>query len=92
MNISTESKSFTLTILSAPWVYGTNNYIKILQDSFRISIEEINIDTRPDMADKYRITVLPTILVEDTDKEVLRFTGFTDVSTMHKALKELGIS
>lgn len=92
MSAEPEVDGFTLLLLSAPWVYGTNNYTRILQDFLKIDIEEIDTDARPDLADKYKVAVLPTIIVEDNNTEILRFTGFTDVPFIRKSLEKVGIT
>lgn len=64
---------------------------RILKDLNDIEVVPVDCNEREDMADLYNIRNLPTLVLENGDKEVARFTGITQVSVIKEAIKNANI-
>lgn len=60
---------------------------KLLKDFTDVEVVPVDCNEREDMADLYNIRNLPTLVLENKDKEVARFTGITQVSAIKEAIK-----
>ena len=54
-----------------------------------IEIKKVDIDQHMDLAEKYGIRVVPTLVIEKDGKVVQSMEGVTDLSTLEKLLKPL---
>ena len=54
-----------------------------------IEIKKVDIDQHMDLAEKYGIRVVPTLIIEKDGKVVQSMEGVTDLSTLEKLLKPL---
>jgi thioredoxin 1 len=54
-----------------------------------VEIKKIDIDQHMDLAEKYGIRVVPTLVIEKDGKVVQSMEGVTDLSTLEKLLKPL---
>ena len=54
-----------------------------------IEVKKINVDEHMEMANKYRIYVVPTLIIEKDEKEVRRIEGVTDVGSLEAVMKPL---
>ncbi|MDO9324002.1 MAG: thioredoxin [Methanoregula sp.] len=54
-----------------------------------VEIKKIDIDQHMDLAEKYGIRVVPTLIIEKDGKVVQSLEGVTDLSTLEKLLKAL---
>ena len=54
-----------------------------------IEIKEIDVDQHRDLAEKYGIRVVPTLIIEKDGKIVQSMEGVTDAATLEKLLKPL---
>lgn len=74
---------------TASWCSGCKQQSKILEEFTDIPVEEINVEEQFELADKYGIRNLPTmILLEDDEKEKTRFVGVTTLDKIKKFLNE----
>lgn len=64
---------------------------KLLKDFNDVEVVPVDCNEREDMADLYNIRNLPTLILENGDKEVARFTGITQVSVIKEAIKNANI-
>ena len=55
----------------------------------QVEVKKINVDDNMDLANKYRIYVVPTLIIEKDQKEVRRIEGLTDASSLEAAIKPL---
>ncbi len=55
----------------------------------RVEVKKINVDEHMDMANRYRIYVVPTLIIEKDQKEVRRVEGLTDASSLEAMIKPL---
>jgi thioredoxin 1 len=55
----------------------------------QVEVKKINVDDHMDMANKYRIYVVPTLIIEKDAKEVRRIEGLTDASSLEAMVKPL---
>ena len=54
-----------------------------------IEIRKVDVDQHMDLAEKYGISVVPTLIIEKDGKAVQRLEGVTDAGTLEKLLKPL---
>ena len=54
-----------------------------------IEIKKVDIDQHMDLAEKYGIRVVPTLIIEKDGKVVQSMEGVTDLSTLEKLLRPL---
>ena len=54
-----------------------------------IEIKKIDVDAHMDLAEKYGIRVVPTLIIEKDGKVVQTMEGVTDISTLEKLLVPL---
>lgn len=87
MEVTENRKEVEILILTAPWVYGTSQYLEILQKKLNKTFKEVNIDADPVLADKYDVVVLPTIIILKDGSEFSRFNGFTPFDMVCKSFK-----
>ncbi|MDP3563553.1 MAG: thioredoxin [Methanoregula sp.] len=55
----------------------------------KVEIKKIDIDQHMELAEKYGIRVVPTLIIEKDGKVVQSMEGVTDLSTLEKLLKPL---
>jgi thioredoxin 1 len=55
----------------------------------QIEVKKINVDDNMDLANKYRIYVVPTLIIEKDQREIRRIEGLTDVSSLEAMIKPL---
>ena len=55
----------------------------------RVDVKKINVDDHMDLANKYRIYVVPTLIIEKDQREVRRVEGLTDASSLEAMVKPL---
>ena len=55
----------------------------------QVEVKKINVDDNMEMANKYRIYVVPTLIIEKDKKEVRRIEGLTDASSLEAMIKPL---
>ena len=54
-----------------------------------IEIRKVDVDQHMDLAEKYGISVVPTLIIEKDGKTVRRMEGVTDAATLEKLLTPL---
>ncbi|MDD1694967.1 MAG: thioredoxin [Methanoregula sp.] len=54
-----------------------------------VEIRKIDVDQHMDLAEKYGIRVVPTLIIEKDGKIVQSMEGVTDISTLENLLKPL---
>jgi thioredoxin 1 len=54
-----------------------------------VEIKKVDVDQHMDLAEKYGIRVVPTLVIEKDGKVVQSMEGVTDLSTLEKLLKPL---
>ncbi|MDP3396827.1 MAG: thioredoxin [Methanoregula sp.] len=55
----------------------------------KVDIKKVDIDQNMDLAEKYGIRVVPTLVIEKDGKVVQSMEGVTDLYTLEKLLKPL---
>jgi thioredoxin 1 len=55
----------------------------------QVEVRKINVDDNMDMANRYRIYVVPTLIIEKDQKEVRRIEGLTDATSLEAMVKPL---
>jgi thioredoxin 1 len=55
----------------------------------KVDIEKVDVDQFPDLANKYLINVVPTLVIEKDGKIVHRLEGVTDASRLEALLDPL---
>jgi len=54
-----------------------------------IEIRKVDVDQNMDLAEKYGIRVVPTLIIEKDGRVVQQMEGVTDAATLEKLLKPL---
>jgi thioredoxin 1 len=54
-----------------------------------VEIRKVDVDEHMDLAEKYSIRVVPTLVIEKDGKIVQQMEGVTDAATLEKLLKPL---
>ena len=54
-----------------------------------VEIQKVDVDEHRDLAEKYAIQVVPTLIIEKDGKVVQRMEGVTDASTLENLLRPL---
>jgi thioredoxin 1 len=54
-----------------------------------VEVQKINVDDNMEMANKYRIYVVPTLIIEKDKKEIRRIEGLTDAASLEAIMKPL---
>jgi thioredoxin 1 len=54
-----------------------------------VEIRKVDVDQHMDLAEKYGIRVVPTLIIEKDGKIVQQMEGVTDAATLEKLLKPL---
>ena len=55
----------------------------------QVEVKKINVDDNMELANKYRIYVVPTLIIEKDQKGIRRIEGLTDVSSLEAMIKPL---
>lgn len=55
----------------------------------KVEIKKIDVDEHRDLAEKYGISVVPTLIIEKDGKIVQRLEGVTDGATLERLLRPL---
>jgi thioredoxin 1 len=55
----------------------------------KVEIRKYDVDQHRDLAEKYKIQVVPTLIIEKDGKVIQSMEGVTDLSTLEKLLKPL---
>jgi thioredoxin 1 len=55
----------------------------------QVEVKKINVDDNMDLANKYRIYVVPNLIIEKDQKEVRRIEGLTDISSLEAMIQPL---
>jgi thioredoxin 1 len=55
----------------------------------QLEVKKINVDDNMELANKYRIYVVPTLIIEKDEREIRRIEGLTDVSSLEAMVKPL---
>lgn len=63
--------------------------LKNMTELFEIKV--VDVDADPQIANKYNISVVPTLIVEKDGKEIIRYTGITEKEKILSDLKEIDI-
>jgi thioredoxin 1 len=55
----------------------------------QLEVKKINVDDNMELANKYRIYVVPTLIIEKDEREIRRIEGLTDVSSLEAMIQPL---
>jgi len=55
----------------------------------QVEVKKLNVDDNMDVANRYRIYVVPTLIIEKDGKEVRRVEGLTDAASLEAMVKPL---
>jgi thioredoxin 1 len=55
----------------------------------KVEIKKVDVDQHMDLAEKYGIRVVPTLIIEKDGKVVQKLEGVTELSELEKLLKPL---
>ena len=55
----------------------------------QVEVKKINVDDHMEMANQYRIYVVPTLIIEKDQREIRRIEGLTDISSLEAMIEPL---
>ena len=55
----------------------------------QVEVKKINVDDNMELANKYRIYVVPTLIIEKDQREIRRIEGLTDASSLEAMIRPL---
>ena len=55
----------------------------------KVDVQMVDVDEHGDLANKYSISVVPTLIIEKDGKVIQRLEGVTDAATLESLLKAL---
>lgn len=55
--------------------------------SQEFTIEKINVDKAADIAAQHNVMGIPTYIIMDGDEEIIRFSGYTPIEKLRKAMQ-----
>lgn len=74
---------------TASWCPSCKQLSKVLEDFNDIPVEEVDVEDQFELADKYGIRNLPTmILLDKDDNEIRRFVGLTTIDKIREFINE----
>lgn len=74
---------------TASWCPSCKQLSKVLEDFNDVPVEEIDVEDQFELADKYGIRNLPTIILLDKDNnEIRRFVGLTTLDKIREFVNE----
>ena len=56
-----------------------------------VDIQKVNVDENMDLAQKYHISVVPTLIIEKDGVIIQKYQGITDADTLENVLRPLVI-
>lgn len=70
---------------TASWCPSCKQLSKVLEDFNDVPVEEVDVEDRFELADKYEIRNLPTMILLDKDNnEIRRFVGLTTLDKIRE--------
>ncbi|MFB6129667.1 MAG: thioredoxin family protein [Salinigranum sp.] len=63
---------------------------ELLEEYSDVELEKVDVNEQQDIANKYQVRSLPTVVVEADDEIVDRFVGVTQREDIENALKKAG--
>lgn len=74
---------------TASWCPSCKQLSKVLEDFNDVPVEEVDVEDRFELADKYGIRSLPTMILLDKDNnEIRRFVGLTTLDKIREFVNE----
>jgi len=74
---------------TASWCPSCKQLSKVLEDFNDIPVEEVDVEDQFELADKYGIRNLPTMILLDKDNnEIRRFVGLTTLDKIREFVNE----
>lgn len=87
------SKDVCICDFSASWCMPCRMMAPIMEDisdkyKRKYLFYQIDIDSAEDLAEKYKVDVVPTVIVFKKGKELARISGFMEMEKMEKFLND----
>lgn len=70
----------------ADWCGPCKEQSRILEDFDSIPVKEIDIEEEGDLANKYNVRSIPTLILEDEGEIVENFVGITDIEEIQESI------
>ena len=71
---------------SAPWCGPCKMFSPLMEDiSATMAVEKINVDENQELASKYNVRSVPTVILLENDVEIWKTVGVTSKDTLTEA-------
>ncbi len=93
-DIKKETREIILTDFYADWCEPCKMQVPTIEDlkkkfGDKVKFEVINVDKKPEIADRFNIKAVPTIIIQKNGIVVNRFIGVTSRKTLENELNNL---
>jgi len=68
----------------ADWCGPCKEQSRILEDFDSVPVKEIDIEEKGDLANKYNVRSIPTLILEDEGEIIENFVGLTDIEEIQE--------
>jgi thioredoxin-like negative regulator of GroEL len=63
-------------------------FASVAAEESGVSFQTVNVDRQSDLADRYRVTSLPTVVAVKDGREVGRLTGYQNAAKLRSFVKK----
>ncbi len=81
-------KAIVFTSKYCPYCRHFENVVKRLEKEVGIEFEIVDVDENWELAEKFEVMILPTLVLTDNGETVGGFMGFADFETALSTIKE----
>ncbi len=81
-------KALVFTSKYCPYCRAFERIVERLKDELNLEFEVVDVDKNWELAEKYEVMMLPTLVLTDGDEVVGGFMGFADYKTAREAIME----
>jgi thioredoxin 1 len=90
--IQAETGSLKIIKFEADWCGACKQmkpiFSSVAKSTQGVAFETVNVDRQADLADRYKVELLPTVVAVKDGKEVGRFTGFRNEAKLKSFVKK----
>ncbi|WP_202320126.1 thioredoxin family protein [Archaeoglobus neptunius] len=81
-------KAIIFTSRYCPYCRYFERNVEKLREEIGIAFEVVDVDRNPELAERYDVTILPTLVIVENGEVVGGLMGYADYQTALEAIKE----